>query len=91
MRAVIRNPARGHAKMIADKNGPARIEVRELDPVQKCGPNTSVRLLYRVIESAAGARTSHLVFLDRHGWYCEHGRECVAVALVRRAKGRLAN
>jgi hypothetical protein len=21
----------------------------------------------------------HLVFLDRHGWYCVHGRDCPAV------------
>jgi hypothetical protein len=25
----------------------------------------------------------HLVFLDRHGWYCEHGRDCPAVKQVR--------
>jgi len=26
----------------------------------------------------------HLVYLDRHGWYCFHGRTCPAVTDVHR-------
>jgi hypothetical protein len=54
-------------------------EVRPLDPAARCGPGTTVRRLYRVTEHVAGTRHLHLVFLDRHGWYCEHGRACPAV------------
>ena len=64
------------------------VEVRELDPVRKCGPGTSVELLYRVIEHVDGGLTNHLVFFDRHGWYCEHGRTCPAVSLARTRTGR---
>jgi hypothetical protein len=58
--------------------------VRALDPQEKCGPDTSVQQLFRVDESADGALRAHLVFFDRHGWYCEHGRTCPAVAQARR-------
>jgi hypothetical protein len=61
------------------------VRVRALDPVALCGPATSVEQLYRVDESVDGRRTFHLVFFDRHGWYCEHGRECIAVKDVRKA------
>ena len=54
--------------------------VRELDPQDKCGPGTTVQQLYRVDESNNGASRVHLVFFDRHGWYCEHGRNCQAVS-----------
>lgn len=60
------------------------IRIRELDPVAKCGPDTSVQFLYRVDELLDGAPMAHLVFFDRHGWYCEHGRNCPAVADVRK-------
>ena len=60
------------------------IKIRELDPVAKCGPGTSVQHLYRVDELLDGAPRAHLVFFDRHGWYCEHGRNCPAVADVRK-------
>ena len=58
--------------------------VRELDPIDKCGPGTSVQHLYRVDESNGGVPRPHLVFFDRHGWYCEHGRTCPAVAHAQR-------
>ena len=61
-----------------------RYRVRELDPREKCGPATSVQQLFRVDESVDGAFRAHLVFLDRHGWYCEHGRNCPAVVHARR-------
>lgn len=62
--------------------------VRELDPAAKCGPATSVERLYRIDERTSGTVRTHLVFLDRHGWYCEHGADCPAVAQVRRATRR---
>ena len=58
------------------------VKVRQLDPLVKCGPSTSVEQLFRVDEEANGHMTVHLVFLDRHGWYCVHGPRCVAVADV---------
>ena len=54
--------------------------VQELDPQSKCGPGTSVQRLFRLREeTATGTVLSHMVFFDRHGWYCEHGRSCPAV------------
>lgn len=61
-----------------------KVRVRPLDPVVKCGPDTSVEELYRVDELVRGHRHWHMVFFDRHGWYCEHGRDCVAVSDARR-------
>ena len=65
------------------------LNIRELDPLRICGQRTSVVKLFRVDEQlvvgkAAGARQVHLVFNDRHGWYCEHGRSCHAVSAVMR-------
>lgn len=62
----------------------ATTTVRPLDPIALCGGATSVTHLLRVDETPAeGAPVVHLVFFDRHGWYCEHGRECSAVAAAR--------
>jgi hypothetical protein len=58
--------------------------IRALDPQQKCGPGTSVQELYRVEEIVERDRTLHLVFFDRHGWYCLHGRSCPAVEQARK-------
>ena len=66
------------------------VAIRPLDPTRKCGPSTSVQLLYRVDESVDGRRTSHLVFFDRHGWYCEHGRTCPAVGHAKKHSGQIA-
>lgn len=55
------------------------VRIKALDPCARCGPNTSVEQLYRVDEQVAGTATVHLVFFDRHGWYCVHGASCVAV------------
>ena len=63
-------------------------EIHQLDPIRKCGPGTTVQQLIRVIERTDGHATNHLVFFDRHGWYCEHGRECHAVKHARKQKGR---
>ncbi|HEX8848902.1 MAG TPA: hypothetical protein VF761_05150 [Gemmatimonadaceae bacterium] len=72
---------------------PPVLQIRRLDPVRICGDRTSVVQLFRVDEQAmavgkaAGARQVHLVFNDRHGWYCEHGRSCHAVSAVMRHAG----
>jgi hypothetical protein len=67
-----------------------RVAVKPLDPLRKCGPNTSVQFLYRVDEQVDGRSTAHLVFFDRHGWYCEHGRTCPAVGHARKFNGQIA-
>ena len=67
-----------------------RVAVKSLDPLRKCGPNTSVQFLYRVDEEVDGRTTPHLVFFDRHGWYCEHGRSCPAVGHARKFNGQIA-
>jgi len=67
-----------------------RVAVKPLDPLRKCGPNTSVQFLYRVDEEVDGRNTAHLVFFDRHGWYCEHGRTCPAVGHARKFNGQIA-
>jgi hypothetical protein len=75
----------------AVSDGPVvTVAVRALDPLRKCGPNTTVQLLYRVDESVDGRRTAHLVFFDRHGWYCEHGRTCPAVGHAKKHNGQIA-
>jgi hypothetical protein len=49
-----------------------------------CGTGTSVTALYRVEESLDDTRIHHLVFFDRHGWYCEHGKQCSVVKDVQK-------
>jgi pyruvate/2-oxoglutarate dehydrogenase complex dihydrolipoamide acyltransferase (E2) component len=60
------------------------VRARDLDPYRKCGPGTSVERLIRVDEVVGGKVETHLVFFDRHGWYCEHGRTCPAVGDARK-------
>jgi hypothetical protein len=67
-----------------------RVAIKALDPLRKCGAGTSVQLLYRVDETIDGRSTAHLVFFDRHGWYCEHGRNCPAVGHARKHNGHIA-
>jgi hypothetical protein len=67
-----------------------RVAVKPLDPLRKCGPKTTVQFLYRVDEEVDGRNTPHLVFFDRHGWYCEHGRSCPAVGHARKFNGQIA-
>ena len=70
----------------APKPAPAKpvMKVRELSPQALCGPRTTVTQLFRVVETADGVERTHLVFFDRHGWYCEHGPGCPAVGEVMR-------
>ncbi len=55
-----------------------------LNPWLMCGPDTTVTELWKVRERREKEIQFHLVYFDRYGWYCEHGRNCKAVAEVRR-------
>ena len=76
--------ARGRTFQI--KSPPVRkvVRVLDLDPFAKCGRGTSVQRLIRVDEVIDQSRQAHLVFFDRHGWYCEHGPTCPAVGHARK-------
>lgn len=76
---------RTKAKRAATPDMPRTVRIRALDPQAKCGARTSVERLFRVDERVNGSAVTHLVFFDRHGLYCEHGRSCPAVDDVRRA------
>lgn len=86
-----RQPRPKSARKPADRTPGARFAVRALDPTRKCGTGTSVQLMYRVDEAGENGVRTHLVFFDRHGWYCEHGRDCPAVAPARRLGDRGRN
>jgi hypothetical protein len=61
---------------------PEKPTVERLDPRANVGPRTGVEALVRVRLRAV--ESPHLVFHDRHGWYCEaHGPGCPAVAIAR--------
>ena len=45
---------------------------------------SAVDQLVHAEELLDGRPTIHLVFFDRHGWYCVHGPGCVAVTDVRK-------
>jgi len=79
-----------NATKVAGGAADRRVAIKPLDPIQKCGPDTSVQFLYRVDESVDGRITAHLVFFDRHGWYCEHGRTCPAVGHAKKYNGQIA-
>lgn len=87
MRHLNRFPAMIRARVREDdsRNGPRELmRIRQLDPQGTCGEGTTVMQLFRVDDLPADTARVHMVFHDRHGWYCEHGRECPAVAAVRR-------
>ena len=67
-----------------------RVVVKPLEPQAKCGAGTSVQYLFRVDETVDGRASTHLVFFDRHGWYCEHGRNCPAVGHAKKYQGHIA-
>jgi hypothetical protein len=61
---------------------PVRPVIEPLDARTVVGPRTAVEHLVRVRLRPNDA--PHLVFHDRHGWYCEaHGPSCHAVTLAR--------
>ena len=67
------------------------MRIRELDPQERCGSGTTVTQLYLVDRLPNDPGVKHLVFLDRHGWYCVHGRDCPAVQAAQqcdRSNGR---
>jgi hypothetical protein len=61
-----------------------KVRIRAMDPIEKCGKGTTVMQLYRVEETFDQTRIHHLVFFDRHGWYCEHGKQCGVVKDVQK-------
>jgi hypothetical protein len=63
---------------------PRSVRITEKDPYQLCGKGTSVERVFRVEEKQGKNRVMHLVFHDRHGWYCEHGAQCPAVLDVKK-------
>lgn len=65
------------------------MEAEPRDPWLLCGPDTTVEEVWRVVERIDQATVYHLVFFDRHGWYCEHGRQCPAVGAVQRLRRAL--
>ena len=67
-----------------------RFVVKPLEPQAKCGAGTSVQHLFKVDQMVDGRTTVHLVFFDRHGWYCEHGRHCPAVEHAKKYQGHIA-
>jgi hypothetical protein len=73
----MRRSIRGRRKEKAEVKRSVRI--KPMDPTQMCGKGTSVTQLYRVEERLDETRIHHLVFFDRHGWYCEHGKQCGVV------------
>ena len=64
--------------------GRRTVRIKPMDPTQLCGKGTSVTRLYRVEETLERGRIHHLVFFDKHGWYCEHGKQCSAVGDVQK-------
>ena len=64
--------------------GIRKVRISEKDPARMCGKGTSVERVFRVEEKLEKSRNLHLVFFDRHGWYCEHGAQCQAVSDVKK-------
>ena len=60
------------------------VRIKAVDPVHMCGKGTTVTRLFRVEERLDQDTVHHLVFFDRHGWYCEHGKQCSAVKDVQK-------
>lgn len=63
---------------------PEKPEVVRLNPRTVAGQRTAVVEIVRVRMRSTEA--PHLIFNDRHGWYCEtHGAQCAAIALAKDA------
>lgn len=80
-----KRPVSGQRRTTPTAKPPKDVRIRQLDPQAICGPRTQVQQLFRVHDLLDGKPTVHLVYFDRHGWYCEHGPTCRAVDHVRRA------
>ena len=84
MRAAKTRPKAGKAKPAKPTGEVPSYDLEPLDPWLMCGPDTTVTELWKVRERRDRETRYHLVYFDRYGWYCEHGRSCLAVAEVRR-------
>lgn len=61
---------------------PEKPDVVRLNPRNVAGEKTSVVEVIKV--RMRSTEPPHLIFHDRHGWYCEtHGVHCAAVALAK--------
>lgn len=88
-RRPTRAPRKGAAAADASVMAPAQLDLFPVKPVVDVldarvvvGPRTGVEHLVRVRLRPNDA--PHLVYHDRHGWYCEsHGPSCHAVTLAR--------
>ncbi len=78
----VRKAASKTRRKIASPVAPS-YHLEPLDPWLMCGPDTTVTELWKVRERRDKDTLFHLVYFDRYGWYCEHGRHCTAVAEVR--------
>lgn len=87
VKAGVKKPGAGRSlrgRTTPSIDEPREVKVRELVPEKVCGPRTRVQQVFRVEERRNGSSQTHLVFNDRHGWYCEHGTDCPAVGEVRK-------
>ncbi|MEO7358924.1 MAG: hypothetical protein ABI120_01255 [Gemmatimonadaceae bacterium] len=63
---------------------PESPEIVRLNPRTVAGQRTAVVEVVRVRMRSSEA--PHLIFNDRHGWYCEtHGTQCAAIPLAQAA------
>jgi hypothetical protein len=61
---------------------PTPVSIERLDPQKFVGARTQTDALYRV--RIGDPAPAHLVFVDRHGVYCQdHGPDCRAAREVR--------
>ncbi|MBC8087603.1 MAG: hypothetical protein H7Z40_10065 [Phycisphaerae bacterium] len=61
---------------------PERPHIERLNPKQVAGQRTAVTDIVRV--RIRSTEPIHLIFHDRHGWYCEtHGTSCIAVTYAK--------
>ncbi|MCU0650245.1 MAG: hypothetical protein MUF00_19820 [Gemmatimonadaceae bacterium] len=75
------DPVAPRARQLDLFDRPPIVEV--LDPRAHVGDRSRVQTLCRV--AFAIPPSTHLVFHDRHGWYCsQHGPHCEAVEVARR-------
>ncbi len=64
---------------------PEQPVVERLDPVAVVGPRTGATAVIRV--RLRSVESPHLIFHDRHGWYCDtHGPGCEAVPVARESQ-----
>lgn len=62
---------------------PFKAVIERLDPKKVVGPRTAVQHVVRV--KMRPTEPPHIIFHDRHGWYCEaHGSSCSAVQLAQK-------